>query len=190
MPKKPDPIVEARILKAARKLWIKGGNEALSMRAVARAARTNTPAIYRRFRNRKDILRTLVRRTQQELFEVLQACKSLEEAGQRAFDFAMAHPREYELITSGLVSRFNEPRPNFELLKRRSAEWLGGSPQDYTRLVLALFSVVHGAAMHLITKNAPRGTDRELPSVLKVTLRMLIQNRAAFSANTWRFEHR
>jgi hypothetical protein len=50
--------------------------------------------------------------------------------------------------------------------------------------------VVHGAAMHLITKNAPRGTDRELPSVLKVTLRMLIQNRAAFSANTWRFEHR
>ena len=184
MPRKPDPIVEPRILDAARKLWIKGGNEALSMRAVARAARTNTPTVYRRFRNREDILCTLVRGTQQELFEVLQTCKSLEEAGQRMFDFAIAHPREYELITSGLVSRFNEPRPNFELLKRRSAEWLGGSPRDYTRLVLALFSVVHGAAMHLITKNAPRGADRELPSVLSVTLRMLIQNRAAFSAKT------
>src|SRR6266567_1626672 len=137
MPPKLDPIVEARILDSARKLWIKGGDEALSMRAIARAARTNTPAIYRRFRYRKDILRALVRGTQQQLVEVLQACESLEEAGQRIFEFAMAHQREYQLITSGLLSRINEPRTGFELLKRRSAEWLGGSPQDYTRLVLA-----------------------------------------------------
>jgi AcrR family transcriptional regulator len=183
MPPKLDPIVEARILDSARKLWIKGGDEALSMRAIARAARTNTPAIYRRFRHRKDILRALVRGTQQQLVEVLEACKSLEEAGQRVFEFAMAHQREYQLITSGLLPRINEPRPGFELLKRRSAEWFGGSPQDYTRLVLAVFSLVHGTAMLSITKTAPKGSDNELLSVLNTTLGVVIQNRAALSVN-------
>ena len=180
MPPKLDPIVEARILNAARKLWIKGGDDALSMRAIARAARTNTPAIYRRFRHREDILRALVRGAQQQLVEVLQACHSLEEAGQRLFEFAMAHQREYQLITSGLLPRINEPRPAFELLKRRSAGWLGGSPQDYTRLVLAVFSLVHGTAMLLITKTAPKGIDNELLSALNTTLGVVIQNRERY----------
>jgi hypothetical protein len=92
----------------------------------------------------------------------------------------MAHQREYQLITSGLLPRINEPRPGFELLKRRSAEWLGGSPQDYTRLVLAVFSLVHGTAMLSITKTAPKGIDNELLSVLNTTLGVVMQNRAAF----------
>ena len=50
MPRPPDPDLEERILKAARKLWKKGGENALTMRAVAKAAGTkNTPAVYRRF---------------------------------------------------------------------------------------------------------------------------------------------
>ena len=183
MPRKPDPALEARILDAARRLWIKGGDEALSMRTVARAARTNTPAIYRRFRNRKEILRALVRRVQQELFEVLQGCASLEETGRRTLEFALAHQREYELLTAGLLSRLKEPQPNFDFMKRRSAEWLGGSAQDYTRLVLALWSVVHGTAMLLITQTAPKGTEGELSSLLPATLRVLVQNRAALSAH-------
>ena len=52
MPRQIDPEVEGRIIQAARKLWHKGGEKALSMRAVAKAAGTNTPAVYRRFRNR------------------------------------------------------------------------------------------------------------------------------------------
>ena len=49
MPRHPDPDLEDRILSAAQRLWTRGGEKSLTMRAVARAARTNTPAVYRRF---------------------------------------------------------------------------------------------------------------------------------------------
>ncbi len=55
MPRRPDPDLEGKILDAAQKLWKKGGEKALTMRTVARAAGTNTPAVYRRFRDRDDI---------------------------------------------------------------------------------------------------------------------------------------
>jgi AcrR family transcriptional regulator len=62
MPRHPDPELEKRVLDAAQKLWHGGGDKTLSMRALAKAARTNTPAIYRRFKDRKDILRALLLR--------------------------------------------------------------------------------------------------------------------------------
>ena len=67
MPRHIDPELETRIMKAARKLWSKGGEKALSMRAIANIADTNTPALYRRFRNREEILRALVESYQGEL---------------------------------------------------------------------------------------------------------------------------
>jgi len=71
MARRPDPELEERILKAARHLWKKGSGKALTMRAVARAARTNTPAVYRRFPHRDDILRALVRETRQDWLGLL-----------------------------------------------------------------------------------------------------------------------
>jgi AcrR family transcriptional regulator len=184
MPRKPDPKLETRVLDAAQRLWIRGGDKALSLRAIARAARTNTPAIYRRFRNRKEILRGLVRRAQQDLYETLKSCNSLEEAGQRTFEFALARQREYEIVTAGLLSRINEPQPNLEFTKKRSAEWLGGSPEDYTRLVLALWAVVHGTSLLFITKSVPKGTEAELPTVLSAALGILVRNRSELLAKT------
>lgn len=184
MPRKPDPALEARILDAARKLWIKGGDEALSMRAVARAARTNTPAIYRRFPHRRDILRALVRKIQLDLYQALKNCKSPEEAGERAFEFAMLHRREYTLITSGLLYQLDEPQPNYGFLKQRCAEWLGGNPEDYGRLVLALWAVVHGTAMILISKSAPKGTEGEMPRVLTAVLKILVENQSTIIAKS------
>lgn len=125
-----------------------------------------------------------MRRAQQDLYQILQSCNSPEEAGQRTFDFALTHQREYELITSGLLSRINEPQPNFEFVKKRSAEWLGGSPEDYTRLVLALWSVVHGTSLLFITKTVPNGTEADLRAVLTATMRLLVRNRAELSAKT------
>jgi AcrR family transcriptional regulator len=184
MPRKPDPALEARILDAARKLWIKGGDEALSMRAVARAARTNTPAIYRRFPHRTDILRALVRRVQQELFEVLQTCQSMEEVGRRTFEFALAKQSEYVLITSGLLYRIDQSRPNVRYVQERGAEWLGGNPEDHARLLMAIWSTIHGTAMLLITKTVPKGMEEVMSSVLTATLKMLVQNRAALSVRS------
>ncbi|MFY9648030.1 MAG: helix-turn-helix domain-containing protein, partial [Terriglobales bacterium] len=97
MARPPDPDLEDRILKAARKLWKKGAERALTMRAIAQAAGTNTPAVYRRFACREDIQRALLQRTKDEVFRQLQNAPSVEEACERYLDFAESHPHEYEL---------------------------------------------------------------------------------------------
>jgi AcrR family transcriptional regulator len=153
MPRQPDPHVEARILDAAQYLVHKGGENALSMRKVAAAAGTNTPAVYRRFRNKNDILRALMHRNQQSVFEVLKVCTSLHEIAERALDFSLAHPREYQLLTSGIFAKISDQRPNIDFVMQRSAEWHGGSPKEHIRLVLALWSLLHGTAM-LLSSNA------------------------------------
>lgn len=132
-----DPDVEERILQAARKLWHKGGEDALNMRAVAKAAGTNTPAVYRRFRNREEILRALVSYYQQETFKVFQHCHSLEELGQAYIDFVLSHPREYLLMNSGLMGVSKE-RPNLDFVIARSSEWMGGARRARAPGVCAL----------------------------------------------------
>lgn len=144
MPRRPDPELEARILDAAEKLLHRGGGNSVSMRKVAAAAKTNTPAVYRRFPSREDLLRSVLRRNQQAVFEVIKDCTTAEEAGERLFEFALTRPKEYQLLDSALFSKLNPNRPNFEYLLRRSAEWIGGNPKDNTRLVLSLWALLHG----------------------------------------------
>jgi AcrR family transcriptional regulator len=179
MPRKPDPLLEGRIQKAARKLFIKGGEKALSMRALARLAHTNTPAVYRRFRNRKAILRALLEQFQQDMYRALQPCSSPQEAFQCILDFALAHPRQYELAFAEWAPRFQEPRPNFEYLKKKFAEWLGGSPEDHLRLALGLWAQVHGTAMLLISKAVPVKDQAELRSASAASVELLVSNASA-----------
>src|SRR5215471_5441999 len=100
MPRYADPDLEKRVLDAAQKLWRAGGDRALSMRALARAAKTNTPAIYRRFRDRKDILRALMLRFRNRYVEAIQSSRSLEDSVEAYIDVALKHSREYELYFS------------------------------------------------------------------------------------------
>jgi AcrR family transcriptional regulator len=179
MPRQPDPLLEHRILQAARKLYMQGGEKSLSMRALAKLARTNTPAVYRRFRNRRAILHALMVGFQQDAYRLLQPCNSPQEACERLLDFALAHPREYQLTFSEWFSRFQEPRPNFEYLKKRFAEWLGGSPEDHSGLALGLWAQIHGTAMLLISKAVLAKDQAELRSVFTASVELLVNNASA-----------
>ena len=97
MPRQADPDLEERILKSAQVLWKKGGEEALTMRAVARAAKTNTPAVYRRFKDRQDLVRGLLRRIGQQIGKHFEACESIEDMAEAYIDQALGLPHEYEL---------------------------------------------------------------------------------------------
>ena len=149
MPRHPDPDLEERVLHAADVLWRRGGEKALTMRAVARAANSNTPAVYRRFRNREDLIRGLLLRIAMRLRGHLEQGETLEKMADAYVDFALRMPHEYELFYrhSQLLSRRNgrgavrpirETRPNFELVERLFAKQLGGDPQDHTKLALEL----------------------------------------------------
>lgn len=152
MPRQPDPDLERRILDAASRLWARGGEKSLTMRAVAKAAGTTTPTVYERYRNRGEILRALRLKTRHELFEALSRTHTLREAFQSQLDFALRHSYAYEVLFDGVGKppSLNEPWPSFNLMRERLAKRLGGNPRQHTRLMLAIWSLMHGAAMLII----------------------------------------
>jgi AcrR family transcriptional regulator len=192
MPRPPDPHLEERIVNAAQALWKRGGEKSLTMRAVARAARSNTPAVYRRFKNRQDIVRALLRRTQDDIRQHLLRCRTIEEMGETYLDYALSHPHEYELfyahvrvfsppVRDGRVRPIRETRPNLGLMEQRLAERLGGAPEDHTRLGLALWAAAHGTAMMLITKALPPGHDGELRAAFSSSVKAMLRETSSIS---------
>jgi AcrR family transcriptional regulator len=152
MPRPPDPDLEQRILAAASRLWARGGEKTLTMRAVAKAAGTTTPTVYERYRDRGDILKALRLQTRSELFAALCRTRTLRQAVQRHIEFALEHSYAYEVLFDGVGKppSLHEPWPTFNLIRERVRQRLGGAPRQHTRLMLVLWSVMHGAAMLII----------------------------------------
>ena len=156
MPRHPDPQLEQRILDAACRLWGRGGAKSLTMRAVAKTAGTTTPTVYERYRDRDDILRALRQQTRQELYDVLSRCHSLGQCCGRYLEFALERSHAYEVLFDGVAQppSLHEPWPSFNLFRERLTQELGGIPRDHTRLMLALWSLMHGTAMLIIRGRA------------------------------------
>ncbi len=152
MPRIPDPELEQRILAAASRLWARGGQKSLTMRAVAKAAGTTTPTVYERYRDRDDLLRSLRRQTRAELFAALSRVLTLHETIERHIEFALQHRHAYEVLFDGVGQSpsLHEPWPSFNLMRNLLAKRIGGTPREQTRLMLALWSLMHGAAMLII----------------------------------------
>ena len=152
MPRKPNASLEDNILNVAYKLWIEGGEHALTMRAVAKAAGTTTPTLYERFADKKALLSGLQARAQRRLFEAIEPSQSISEACRIALDFTMSHGHEYELVAKDWAARLstNRPTPAFDLLKMRLAQQFGGKPEDHGQLALGLVTLYHGASVLLL----------------------------------------
>ncbi|MGA1988654.1 MAG: TetR/AcrR family transcriptional regulator [Candidatus Sulfotelmatobacter sp.] len=192
MPRHPDPDLEERILKAAQTLWKRGGDKALTLRAVAKAAGTNTPAVYRRFKDRRDLVRGLLMRTASRVGKTFDTHETLEEMAESYVDLALADPHEYELFYtygrelspgrgSGRPKAIRESRPNFGLLEQRLAKRLGGSAEDHTRLALALWALMHGNTMLLLSKSIPAGHEEELRAACREAVKSLLEGAGRFS---------
>ncbi|MGB8985629.1 MAG: TetR/AcrR family transcriptional regulator [Candidatus Sulfotelmatobacter sp.] len=156
MPRQADPQLEQRILEAASRLRARGGEKALTMRAVAKAAGTTTPTVYERYRDREDILRALRIQTRAELFSTLRAARTLAQACQAYLEFALEHRHAYEVLYDRFAEppSLHEPWPSFNLLRERLTKRLGGTSRQHTRLMLSLWSLMHGTAMLLIRGGA------------------------------------
>ena len=152
MPRQPDPELEQRILDAASRLWARGGEKALTMRAVAKAAHTTTPTVYGRYRDRGDILRALRLETRRELFSTLSRTGTLSQSVERYINFALDHSYAYEVLFDGVGKppSLHEPWPSFNLMRERIASRIGGTPREHSRLMLAIWSLMHGAVMLII----------------------------------------
>jgi len=152
VPRHPDPELEQRILGAASRLWARGGEKSLTMRAVAKAAGTTTPTVYERYHDREDILRALRLKTRSELFSALSRTRTLREAVLRQLEFALDNSHAYEVLFDGVgrPPSLYEPWPSFNLMRERLAQQIGGTPREHNRLILAIWSLMHGTAMLII----------------------------------------
>lgn len=152
MPRQPDPGLEQRILDAASRLWARGGEKSLTMRAVAKAAGTTTPTVYERYRDRAAILRALRLETRREMFTALSRTRTLREAVECKLKFALTHSNAYPMLMDGVAMppSLHEPWPSFNLMRERLAANLGGTPRQHTRLTLAVWSLTYGTAMLII----------------------------------------
>jgi AcrR family transcriptional regulator len=193
MPRHPDPDLEERILKAAQALWKRGGEKSLTMRAVAKAAGTNTPAVYRRFKDRRDLIRGLLRRIAARIRRDFEAGDSVEQMAEAYVESALHLPHEYELFYShvhhlsppkgpGKPRPIAESRPNFGFVQQRLAERLGGVPDDHTQVALAMWATLHGTAELLLSKSIPEGHEEELRTAARTAVKALIESAGKFSA--------
>lgn len=192
MPRQADPELEQRILTAAHALWKRGGERALTMRAVAKAAGTNTPAVYRRFKDREDLIRGLLLRIAGQIRQHFEKGENVEDMAEAYVDYALQLAHEYLLFYthsrvlsppkgSGRPRPIRESRPNFALTERLLAERLGGRPEDHTQLALALWATLHGTSMLLLSKSMPEGHERELRRACRSAVKALLKGAGGFS---------
>jgi len=197
MPRHPDPDLENRILNAAQALWKRGGEKALTMRAVARAAGTNTPAVYRRFKDRRDLVRGLLLRIANRIREDFSTASTLEEVAEAYVDSALRMPHEYELFYthsrqlspprgSGKPRPIRESRPNFRFVEQLLAKRRGGSPEDQTQLALAIWAILHGTTTLLLSRSIPDGHEEELRVACRAAVKTLLQGSSGFSEKSSR----
>ncbi|MGC1620951.1 MAG: helix-turn-helix domain-containing protein [Candidatus Acidiferrum sp.] len=177
MPRKADKRLEGRIVDAAYQLWSKGGERAVTMRAVALAAKTTTPTLYERFRDKHDLLTFLRDRAREKMFLALQPAKTTGEACRLGLEFTLEHGNEYLLLTSDWAERLGrqEPMPSYELVKTKLAGDLEGDPEDYSQLALALVSLVHGTAILLLGEGVEEKIAKEFKEACMGACQRLIE---------------
>ena len=153
MPRTADQSLEAKIVKAAHRLWRIHGSKSLTLRAVAVAAGTTTTTVYKRFRNKEALLLALAELAQERITARTTSAPTIEEAYRSFLKFADQHPHEYHLLWGPAWSELlgpGRPRPIKAWLLEKFAARFGGEPKDYVRLYYALFLLVHGTASLLI----------------------------------------
>ncbi|HYL63952.1 MAG TPA: helix-turn-helix domain-containing protein [Candidatus Methylomirabilis sp.] len=152
MPRKADQGLEGRIVEAAYQLWSRGGERALTMRKVAKAAKTTTPTLYERFKDKHDLLSFLRTRARERMFLAVQPARSATETCRLWLQFTLAHGNEYLLLTSNWGERRSrkEPMPSYEFLKAKLVKELGETSEGHAWLSLALVALVHGTAILLL----------------------------------------
>lgn len=180
MPRTADQSLEAKIVKAAHRLWRLHGSRSLTLRAVAVAAGTTTTTVYKRFRNKEALLLTLAELAQIRITERTISAPTIEACYRRFLKFADQHPHEYRLLWGPAWSELldpERPRPIKEWLLGKFAARFGGKPKDYALSYYALFLLVHGTASLLIVTR-DRQTKAEMTQSCLAICDALVANTA------------
>ena len=156
------------ILDAAIKLIADRGDEAVSMRAIARAVGVSPPAVYLHFADKRELMLALLEHVFADLARALEAADHGEprqrvRALVRAYvSWGVTHPGRYKIAYEGAIARDLPPdverplgRPHLQRLGAAVAAI--GAP-DTMRTTTRLWACAHGVvSLRLNKPHAPLG---------------------------------
>ena len=176
MPRKPDPVLEKKIVAAAARLLDRGGEEAITLRAVAKEAGTTTPTIYERFHDRDELIRQVVVLATEQIMAVLQPKLSIEGMFEEYLRYCRAYPMRLNLTVGTFGKRYvaGEPMPAFDLLRFRITTQIGIKGKECEDLALTIASLAFGTAQGVIAAGKRTRHAAEFQRASLHALRMLL----------------
>jgi AcrR family transcriptional regulator len=187
---------DTQICQAVRRLLESGGEENLSMQAIADAVGIRAPSLYKRFSSRADLLSTAARDALRELAESLQEAveinkpsESLERMAHLYRKFAKKSPRTYTLIFAESLA----PRDDLLAARQAVAEpllslltpALGKETASYAARLLV--SYLHGFLSMELTKTFRLGGNGNdaFQYGLRKTVSCLLTDKVKSARTTW-----
>jgi AcrR family transcriptional regulator len=166
----------ARILTAATELYAKGGEDAISMRELAKALDFSPMGLYRYFRDRDEILAALRAHTFNRFSDALEAAFArgkdpfarARSVGSAYLEFALANPNAYRLMfdmSQGSARKY----PGLSEASARASHTVtrhvkdlivaGVVKGDADRIGHALWAAAHGVVVLYLAGRLPAGSD-------------------------------
>lgn len=172
MPRKADPNLERTIVDAAIRLLENGGLEAITMREVAKAARTTTPTLYERFTDRDALLHAVTDVYRDRLGKKLNPNDSIEQMGGKFLEFCADNPNAIELLIERMAQNLKGTTkgPIFQMVRTNLMKLNGFSPKLADEMTTATTSTIAGAALLMSRLGCATKAGKELQDA---TLKML-----------------
>jgi AcrR family transcriptional regulator len=185
MPRRPNPELEAEIIRAALRILDRGGSRAITMRSVAIEAGTTTPTIYERFRDRDALIECLLDYATDQVMEALRDSESVEGMFGDFLGYIARHGMRLDLMIETFGARYvrGDKMPAFELLRERLAEETGARLAQCEDLALATASLAMGTAQGMRAAGFKSKHAGEFRRVALDALRLML---SAFHGNTKR----
>ena len=179
MPRKADPNLERSIIDAAIRLLEKGGLEAITMREVAKAARTTTPTLYERFTDRDALLGAITDIYRDELGRRFDQDDSIEQMGSKFLEFCVEKPYAIELLIERVAQNLkgDVKGPIYGMVRTNLMKLSGFPPKQAEELTLATTSTIAGAALMMSRLGCTSRASRELHNAtVKLLRRVAMSN--------------
>lgn len=189
MPRTPNASLEAKIIAAAMRLLDRGGEEAVTLRAVAKEAGTTTPTIYERFQDRDRLMRCLARQGTEDFLIVFTPCKSVEAIFSAYLRESQERPNRVAFSVRTFGERYvaGDKMPVFDLLKSKVTQEVGATGSNCEELALAIASLAFGTTQGMLAAGIDTHHAVQFQRSATRALRMLL---AAFGKKSSPLRHR
>jgi AcrR family transcriptional regulator len=190
--------VRAKILDAARELFVTQGVEAVTMRKVAERIDYTATALYTHFEDKQALLRALcdadfhaLRGAFERIAKVADPIERLRKLGRAYVAYALEHPNHYKFMFMTLhpaldpkqsgIERGNPEQDAYAFLRATVAQGLEAGRfrnefQDADLLAQVIWSSVHGiVALHLIKGHDPWLAWRPVKKTAAVVIETMIR---------------